>query len=47
MSERRALMYDAGLTRLIMIPLAVRLLLPLGEPGESGILPSVLMLTSS
>lgn len=47
MTERSPLIHDAGLTRLIMIPLAVRLLLPLGEPGESGILPSVLMLTGS
>lgn len=41
-SDRSPLMYDAGLTRLIMIALAA-LWLPLGRPG---ILPSVLMLTS-
>lgn len=46
MSERSPPMYDAGQRRLIMFPLAVLLLLPLGEPGESGVLPSVLMLTS-
>lgn len=40
-------MYDAGLTRLIMIPLAALWLLSLAELGEAGILPSVLMLTSS
>ena len=39
------LMYDAGLTGLIMIPLATLLSLLLFEPGEPVILPSVLMLT--
>lgn len=38
-------MYDAGLTGLIMIPLAALLSLLLHKPGEPGILPSVLMLT--
>lgn len=39
-------MYDAGLTGLIMIPLAVLLSILLAEPGELGILPGVLVLTS-
>lgn len=40
-------MYDAGQTGLIMIPLAALLSLLLCEPGEPGILASVLMLTNS
>lgn len=47
MSEKSSLMYDAGLTGLIMIPLAALLSLRLCEPGEPGILPSVFVLTSS
>ncbi len=39
-------MYDARLTGLIMIPLAALLSLLLHEPGEPGILPSVLVFTS-
>lgn len=33
-------MYDAGLTGLIMIPLAALVSLRLREPGEAGILPA-------
>lgn len=39
-------MYDAGPTGLIMFTLAALMLLLLCEPGEPGISPSVLMLTS-
>lgn len=35
-SDWSRLMYDAGLTRLIMISLAALWLLPLDKPGEAG-----------
>lgn len=45
--EGLSVMYDAGQTGLIMIPLAALLSRRLCEPGEPWILPSVLMLTNS